>query len=475
MRAKKANEHGKESIRPHWHPPRGYFVIWGVVLVASALVAYAHLYFDNRVLPNVFVGTAQVGGLKKEEVRNAVLEQINQVQVTFQDGDNKLTVPAADLGVVFDIDATVQQVMLARRSSNVLGNLSPGSHSQPLVYSNDAGQLKAYIAEHFPHAYVDPQDAQVVFNPASNQFDVKPGVAGRGFDIKFFESSLPEIASNPKAVVLPLTTVPIEPLINDLAAAKAQQTANEFLGVSLQFLRDGKVAYAASRAEIANWLHFIPDTTTGALTVETDTAKVRQFLADVVASKITTLPVDRKVVKDTSTGDERVIQAGRKGYQIKDVDRLSEDVVAALTNRQPLARELDVIEAPFKTVTMSGFGKWIEVDLSRQTTTLYIGNEVVDTFLISSGKAATPTVIGEGRISRKYPMQTMTGTINGEYYYVPNIKWVSYFYGGEAFHGTYWHHNFGHPMSHGCINMTEEAAKILYDFAPIGTKVIVHA
>jgi lipoprotein-anchoring transpeptidase ErfK/SrfK len=106
---------------------------------------------------------------------------------------------------------------------------------------------------------------------------------------------------------------------------------------------------------------------------------------------------------------------------------------------------------------------------------MYLDNTVVAQYLISSGKAATPTAIAEGRIYAKYPVQTMTGTINGEYYYVPNIKWVSYFYGGEAFHGTYWHDNFGHPMSHGCINMTEADAKVLYDFAPIGTKVIVHA
>ncbi len=467
----------KSSIpaRPHWHPPRGYFVMWGVVVVASVLVAFLNLHFDNRVLPNVFVGTTQVGGLKKDEVRSAVIAEIDQVQVTFQDGDQKVTVPARELGVEFNIDATVQQVMLARRSQNIISNVSLGSHSIPLTYVNDAGQLKAYIVANFPNAYVDPQDAQVVFNPGSRQFDVKPSVLGRGFDIKFFESSLPDIAKSPRAIVLPVTTVPVEPLINDLAAVKAQEAANELLRLSLQFLRGGTVAYAASPADIANWLHFVPDTTAGTVAVEVDQAKVRQFLTDVVAGKVTTLPVDRKVVIDTSTGDERVIQAGRKGYQIKDVDVLTQDVMTSLVDKKGLSRELDVTEAPFKTVTMSGYSKWIEIDISRQTLTLYLGNDVVASYLISSGRAATPTQIGEGRIYAKYPMQTMTGTINGEYYYVPNIKWVSYFNGGEAIHGTYWHSNFGHPMSHGCINMTEDAAKVVYDFAPIGTKVIVHS
>ena len=39
-------------------------------------------------------------------------------------------------------------------------------------------------------------------------------------------------------------------------------------------------------------------------------------------------------------------------------------------------------------------------------------------------------------------------------YELPGVPWVSYFTGnGVAFHGTYWHDNFGSPTSHGCLNM----------------------
>lgn len=58
------------------------------------------------------------------------------------------------------------------------------------------------------------------------------------------------------------------------------------------------------------------------------------------------------------------------------------------------------------------------------------------------------------------------------YYYLPNVPWVMFFYNdqvakmrGFSFHGTYWHDNFGTPMSHGCINMRSEEAKMLYDWA----------
>ncbi len=52
----------------------------------------------------------------------------------------------------------------------------------------------------------------------------------------------------------------------------------------------------------------------------------------------------------------------------------------------------------------------------------------------------------------------------GNYYDLPNVQWVQYFYSDYSFHGTYWHNNFGHPMSHGCLNMTIADAKWLFDW-----------
>ena len=48
-----------------------------------------------------------------------------------------------------------------------------------------------------------------------------------------------------------------------------------------------------------------------------------------------------------------------------------------------------------------------------------------------------------------------------------------FFYRGYAIHGTYWHDSFGHPMSHGCVNLTEADAAWLYHWAPLGTPVVV--
>ncbi|MEM8675665.1 MAG: L,D-transpeptidase [Cyanobacteria bacterium P01_G01_bin.67] len=114
--------------------------------------------------------------------------------------------------------------------------------------------------------------------------------------------------------------------------------------------------------------------------------------------------------------------------------------------------------------------QWIEVDLSQQHLFAWSGENQIFSVVISSGKAQTPTHPGIYTIQRKYPLDRMRGTD----YDLPNIPHVLYFDRGYAFHGAYWHNNFGNPMSHGCVNLPLGNAKWLFDWAKIGTVVIIH-
>ena len=113
--------------------------------------------------------------------------------------------------------------------------------------------------------------------------------------------------------------------------------------------------------------------------------------------------------------------------------------------------------------------RWIRVDLGHQRVYAYEGDKPVRGFVVSSGLPGTPTVTGEFRVITKVPDQVMSGGGNGPgtpgYYYLPHVKWVMYFYSEYALHGSYWHANFGNPMSHGCVNMTDADAKWLFDWA----------
>ena len=112
---------------------------------------------------------------------------------------------------------------------------------------------------------------------------------------------------------------------------------------------------------------------------------------------------------------------------------------------------------------------WIDVDLTNQLLHVYKGKNLMDTFIVSTGTWRTPTVTGQYRIYVKYTAADMAGPG----YYLPSVPYVMYFYKGYGLHGTYWHNNFGQPMSHGCVNMRTSEASWLYQWAPMGTTVRV--
>ena len=110
--------------------------------------------------------------------------------------------------------------------------------------------------------------------------------------------------------------------------------------------------------------------------------------------------------------------------------------------------------------------RWIEVDLSEQMAIAYEGATPVRAFVISTGVGNTPTIQGTFRIWAKIAMQDMRGGSRaaGTYYHLRDVKNVQYFHRSYGFHGTFWHNNFGTPMSRGCVNMTDEDAKWLFDW-----------
>ena len=114
--------------------------------------------------------------------------------------------------------------------------------------------------------------------------------------------------------------------------------------------------------------------------------------------------------------------------------------------------------------------RWIEVNLTEQRVYAWEGDVLANSFIVSTGTWATPTVTGTFSIWNKTRIQAMSGPG----YYLPDVPFVMYFYKDYGFHGTYWHNNFGTPMSHGCVNLTIPDSEWLYNWASYGTTVKVH-
>ena len=117
--------------------------------------------------------------------------------------------------------------------------------------------------------------------------------------------------------------------------------------------------------------------------------------------------------------------------------------------------------------------KRLEVNIKEQTTTAYEFDKPVFTARVATGGSyrqpgggtrSFGTTRGEHRIFRKTAGQRMYGGTPGfDYYNLPGVPWVSYFtYSGIAFHGSYWHNDYGRPRSHGCVNMYADDARWVF-------------
>ena len=143
------------------------------------------------------------------------------------------------------------------------------------------------------------------------------------------------------------------------------------------------------------------------------------------------------------------------------------------------------------TTNSSGEEKWVEISLDEQRLRAWEGSSLAMEFPISSGLwASTPK--GTFHIWYKTRNQSMIGGSKdlGTYYNLPNVPNNMFFHQGYAIHGAYWHNNFGHPMSHGCVNSPLASAAQIFDWAgPVvpegqnvvrasaenpGTRVLVH-
>ncbi len=113
---------------------------------------------------------------------------------------------------------------------------------------------------------------------------------------------------------------------------------------------------------------------------------------------------------------------------------------------------------------------WIDVDLSAQWLTAYEGDTPVFGTAVSTGVEGHETPEGDFEILWMLEYEDMAGSD----YYLEDVPYVMYFADYLAIHGTYWHDNFGEPMSHGCVNLPIWAAAWVYDWATIGTPVSIH-
>lgn len=171
--------------------------------------------------------------------------------------------------------------------------------------------------------------------------------------------------------------------------------------------------------------------------------------------------------------DKKIIdENGTQKFSLDNQNNGSEISVADINNDG----QEEIISVEARPMFGPAGDKYILVDLSEQRLYAYENGNLANTFLVSTAKYPFVTPVGIYSVLAKKPIVDYTwsyGPGNPNNYSLGPTPWNLNFVGHLYIHYAFWHNNFGHTMSHGCINVNLTNIKWLYDWANVGIPVEV--
>ena len=429
-----------------------------VAVVTAAAVAASLVL----IAPGTAVAGVPVGWQTEGMAADTLTDRLSSVSVTL--GDDGPTLSAEELGASIDAAAlarTAYQEHPMWKLGEWGDDLSPAAITLDEATAHDA--LRAAL----PGAYIDPTPAAVSFDGAG--YAVTPAVDGVGVDLETVRDGILEgFTSGETVTVDPGEATIASPTTTEMAEATAAEL-NAMIAEAGFYAGDERTV-PVDAATLASWLTVTTDAD-GAFTIAADAASI-QPVVDTLPELVTREPVDARIITNSDGEVLREDTEGVDGLALGDTSGVARGFADQLAAGDA-SYDLPVEVTPFQTVQVA---RTVEVDLSEQRIYLRENDQVVDSWYISSGRPGAETFTGRYKIGWKLASQDMRGTSRdtGTAYTQPNVPWVMYFNGNQAFHGAYWHNNFGNRMSAGCVNMPPWRAKYLYDWSPQGTDVWIH-
>ncbi|MCG7416386.1 L,D-transpeptidase/peptidoglycan binding protein [Microbacterium sp. ACRRU] len=426
-----------------------------VALIAASLVLIA---------PGASVAGVQIGGLTAGAAAQAISARLADTEITVESPAGEVTVTGADLGATVDATAIAEKAFADNPMWKPSAWFPAGTGVEVQI---DPAEAATVLRDRAPGTYQAPVDATVAFDAGSQTYVTTPSEAGEGIDIAAVTAALQTaFDEGTVAATAQADLVPVEAPVTTEEADAAAATLNGILDSAGFYVGDERTV-PVDRAVAASWLTVTSDGE-GDFAITADEAAI-QSVVDGLAAAVDRPAVNADVIVDRGGEVIHARVEGQTGRAIGDTAGIAAAFAEQLSEGNG-KYALNVTETPFETTTTE---RWIDVNLSAQTVTLYENGQVYRNWSMSSGKSGWDTHTGSFRIGWKTPMQDM-GCVPGYDWCTKDVPWVAYFNGDEGFHGTYWHNNFGTPMSHGCINLTIANAKELYDWAYRGTEVSVH-
>ncbi|WP_433586232.1 L,D-transpeptidase family protein [Microbacterium hydrocarbonoxydans] len=411
------------------------------------------------IAPGTTVAGISVGWMTPGAAADALNNHLADTRVTLTGAGDDVVLTGADLGASIDARALADDAFAAHPMWNVTswGAAVPGD------IALDPAKAEEALRDAVPTSFQDPVDAAVSFDAATGTFVVTPSETGTAISVSELTDAIAAaLADGGNSLEFSGEPTTAIASVSDDDATTVATSLNTMLG-SIGFYIGDERTVPVDAATAASWLTVVD--TDGELGIVADQAAI-QATVDTLPALVDRAPVNAANVVNSSGKVLRAETEGVNGRTIGDTSNIAEEFAAQLESGDGIY-DITVTETPFTSVNLV---RTADVNLSTQTASFYENGQLVNSWKISSGAPGHDTKTGNFTIRAHVRIQDMKGAD----YVTKDVPWVTYFNGDQAFHGTYWHSNFGHVMSHGCVNMPISAAKWVYDWAPDGVEVSVH-
>lgn len=437
---------------------------WGLWIGTPLAIALVGVVAASVILiaPGTAIAGVQVGGMTTGAAAAAIQRQLDQTQLTLTGDGVDTTVSAASLGAKVDAKALADAAYSDHPMWNV-GSWFSGTRHAPVAL--DAAKADAALRKVAPSSYRDAKNATITFDANKKSYVVAPSAEGSGVDLSAVTEAVQKAFVDGEATVsLPATTVPTAPAIATATAQKTATSLNTMLE-KVGFYVGKERTVAISPAVAASWLTVTPKGS--AFQISADTAAI-QKIVDTLPKKIDRAAQNGTAITDTQGKVLRAQVATLDGRSLGDTS----GVAASFAGQLAKGDGVYALPVSVTAASTTKIARHAVVDLSEQTAYFYENGSLWRKYLVSTGDAHHATPTGHFRVFAHVRIQDM-GCYPGAEYCTKDVPWVTYFAPDIGFHGTYWHHNFGHVMSHGCVNMPIDIARQIYEWSPEGMEVTV--
>lgn len=455
-----------------------------IVFVLLAAQLGVSSFYAGRVLPGVRVAGINVGGLNHSEVRSLLDKKAKSVRVNLTVGSIHYDITTPEVGITYDLEATIDQALLAGRDSAFAPLQlmhAKKATTLRLAYNVDQASEKAFVAKLVKESGRAPVNATVVIN--NGVPDVKTDQNGYALSASVvFRAINTQVSDITGPIILTPTSQPARIRLRNVEPAVLQ--TKQLLSTPISLSYQAK-SFTPTTSQIGGWISFKesgPDDPPG-LIPEVDEPAIMAYL-QTLAKQIDVNPTTRKVNVENGVATE--VQAGVDGLALNQAV-MAAQISSALKSRQPFNAAALTGPVPFKTeynnTVVLNFPKYIEINLNKQRMWAYQDGKVVNDSPVTSGAtgAGFPTATGMFSILAKQTDRHLKGYAYGpRYNYDVFVHYWMPFYQGFGLHDASWRRGaFGgqdyyYNGSHGCVNLPDGTAAWLFNWADVGTPVWVH-